>query len=398
MGIVLDLGDGGERPDADEPDGSASDGGRPDGSGFPVACRLEHPSIKLVSDVVDRNDRRADVVATPTGFAVAWTDARTAVAETYVYFLRLGAEAGTEHRLTEDAFLSRDAALGRLGEGLAALWIDNSTGTFELWARRLDATGTPETAVQRLTNNALREDGPRLAVLDDGTLLAAWIESDGLGGMPSVRLAVVGPTGALSGGTRAVPGITAAPASLALSPLGSGAALAWVEEGAVRLQVLGPTGAPTGAARTINVEGNASGAVGLATRGAGGAVIFGARIGGARDEVRVRMVDAAGAADGSERIVTPPPERGVDPGVAQYATGYAVAYRALPEEGRATTVVRLVLLDGLGNRVVATDLADTSAEGGPVQVAVAGDGRVAVTWATRMAEATTVNLGVVVCE
>jgi hypothetical protein len=395
MGIVFDLGDAGERPDAEAPDGATPDAGRPDAGGFPVTCRLEGEPLKLVSDIVDRDSRRADVLATAAGFAVAWTDATTAIGETYTYFLPLGAEAGTKHRVTEDVFRSREAAIGVLGSGLATVWIDNSTGTFELWSRPLGGDAAPTGAAQRLTNNALREDGPRLAALDGGSLLAAWVESDGVGGMAAVR---VGPTGALAGTATTVPGVSAVPAALALSPLGAGAALAWVDAGQVKLQPLGATGAVSGAARTINTEANASGAVALATRGAGGAVVFGARIGGARDEVRVRMVDAAGAPDGGERIVTSPPERGIDPGVAPYATGFAVAYRALPEAGRAAPVVRLVLLDGLGNRVVATDLAETTADGGPVQVAVAADGRVAVTWATRASDATSVNLGVAVCE
>jgi hypothetical protein len=88
-----------------------------------------------------------------------------------------------------------------------------------------------------------------------------------------------------------------------------------------------------------------------------------------------------GILSGVERIVTTAPEVGIEPGVAEYGGGHLVAYRALPDGTLTAPTVRLAFVPPTGAPVPVFDILRTSQDGGPVRIATAPDGRIAVAWA-----------------
>lgn len=391
MMIMFDAGDGG-LVDLD----GTEDLSFPPFDGGTGVCRLEGDPLTLATDTIDRSVRLVDVAVNGTMFVVAWSDARSAVGDAYVYAWPAADATGLEYRVTDDFSLTRDVQLATRTGGFIVGWVDNTEGSFEVHARPLDALGVPSGVAQRVTNNMLREDSLRLTGLGGGGAMAAWIESDGLGGTATTRAVPLSATGAAVGAAAVASAPPRQPTELALSPLGTGAALAWNESGVVYLQPLMATGTFVGAAAPINTLGDASGGVALALDDAGGGVAFGVSVGSARAEVRMRTVGATGATVGPEAIVTLPPATGADPAVASYATGYAVAYRSSAADGTGT--VRLAFATSTGEYASSIDIASTTAAGGGPRIAVAADGRVVVVWMEADATKASIHAAKVVCE
>jgi len=391
MMIRFDAGDGGTITR----DAEADDLGAPDPDAGSGACRVEGEVLTLATDTIDRTVRLVDVAVSGSTFVVAWTDARGSVADLFVYAWPAADISGAEHRVTDDFALTRDAQLASRTGGFVVGWVDNTLGRYEVLARPLDAAGVPTGSAQRVTNNMLREDALRLTGLGGGGTMAAWIESDGLGGAAVTRAVPLDAAGAVIGAAATATAEPRRPNALALSRLGVGAALAWNEDGDVYLQALSSAGALSGTAGIINTENNASGDVALALDEDGGAVAFGVRVAGARAEVRLRTVSATGAVDGPEAILTPSPATGADPAVAAYAGGYVVAYRSADPSSSA---IRLAFATSLGEYAGSEDVAATTAAGGGPRVAVSADGRIVIAWLETDGTSALVRAAKVVCE
>ncbi len=395
MMITFDAGDGGMIVDVDaqakDLGGMGVDGG---GGGGP--CHVEGAVLTLATDTTDRTVRLVDVAVSASTFVVAWTDARSAVGDAYVYAWPAADATGLEHRVTDDFALTREPHLGARTDGFTVGWVDNTTGTFELFARPLDAAGIPSGAAQRLTNNALREDSPRVAGLGGTATMFAWLESDGSGGPTVTHALPLDATGAAVGAPTLATAAPRHPSELTLSRLGTGAALAWNEDGTVYLQRLTSAGVMAGAAAAINTEANASGSAALALDATGGGVAFGVRVAGARAEIRMRTVGPTGATVGAETILTAPPATGADPMIAAYASGYAVAYRATAADG--TSAIRVAFATATGEYSSSLDVAATTATGGAPHLAVAPDGRILVAWMDANAPSADVRAAKVICE
>jgi hypothetical protein len=395
-GIRFDSGDGGpvERDGATDDGAIDADAATVDGGGG--GCRLEGEVMKLATDEISHAVRLVDVAVSGAMFVVSWTDARSAIADAFVYALPVAGATGTEYRVTNDFVLTQDAQLAARADGFIIGWGDTTAGTYEVFARPLDASGAPAGPAVRVTNNLLREDSLRLTGLGGSTTMAAWVESDGLGGAATTRAVALDLSGAPTGSPRVAGPSTTDARSLALSRLGTGAALAWTESGTVYLQPLTSAGAMLGTAAPINTEANASSTPSLALDDTGGAVAFGVLIGGARDEVRLRTIGAAGATVGPETILTAPPATGGDPSIARYATGYAVAYRVSGTGGIG--MIRLAFATSAGEYAGSLDIAETTTIGGAPRLAVAADGRILVAWMGGDATNVAVSAAKVVCE
>ena len=392
MAITFDAGDGGFI----DGDAAVEDLGVPHADASVVTCHVEGEALTLATDVVDNSVRFADVAVSGPMFAVAWTDARSGVADAYVYAWPSGAPTGTEIRITDDFSPTRDVRIVPRADGFTVAWVDTTAGSFEVFARPLGSTGALESTAKQLTHNELREDSLSLASLAGGSTLAAWLESDGLGGPP---IAYAVPLDSLANvvGTAEVATVPPrAPLDFSLTSLGTGAALAWTESGIVYLQPLTAAGAVLGDATVINTEGNASGTPALALGDSGGGVAFGALIAGARQEVRMRTVDAAGALVGPEAIVTPPPSTGSDPAIAPFAGGYVVASRTT---AGASGSVRISFATALGEFSSSLEVAATgSTLGSGPRLAIAADGRMLVAWMETDGTTATFRAARVVCD
>ena len=399
MMITFDAGDGGgvdagtddggpSAPDATVPeDGGGGDGGH---------CHVEGVPLKLASDEIDHTVRLVDVAVSGSTFMVAWTDARSAVADAYVYAWPEAAATGAERRITDDFAQTRDVQLAARADGFIVGWIDNTLGSYEAFTVPVDLAGGTTTTPSRLTNNALREDSFRLTELASGGSLAAWLESDGAGGPTTARGNALDATGLPLAGPQTATTSPLQPTTLALSALGTGAALAWNHAGTVYLHPIDSSGAGAAAAVAINTEGNASGTPALALDETGGAVAFGALIAGARAELRIRTVGPTGATVGAESILTPSPATGAEPSVAAYASGYVVAYRSSAADGTGT--IQLAFATGAGELSSSLEVAGTTAIGGAPRVAVAADGRLVVAWMMGSATSAAINAAKVSCE
>jgi len=400
MAILFDAGDladGGMSGD----DGGDADAG--DDAAVPIAdggmgmCRVEGAPVKLADDIVDRSVRLVDVAVSGSTFLVTWPDARGGVTDAFAYAWPSGAPAGTEVRLSDDFAPTRDVRITARSGGFTAAWIDTSAGSFELFTRALGPAGTPEGPARRITSNMLREDTPALARLVDGSVLAAWVESDGLGGAPVVRTVPLDATASPVGTPTTIAVPSRVPREPALGALGDGAALAWSEDGTVYLQPLTAAGAVTRSVERINTEANASGAPSLALGDTGGGVAFGVLVGGVRQEARMRTVARTGVPDGAEDILTRPPDPGGEPAIAPFATGYVAAYR-ISSGGTGSGTIRIAFATALGSFAGGLEVAATgSTLGSSPRVAVAPDGRILIVWMETDSTTATFRAARVVC-
>jgi hypothetical protein len=397
MAILFDAGDGGTVGEDGGEGDAGGDGAVPIADGGMGVCRVEGAPLKLTEDVIDRSVRLVDVAVSGTTFLVTWPDARSAVTDAFAYVWPSGAASGTEVRLSDDFAPTRDLrVVGRAG-GFTVAWIDTSAGSFELFTRAVSPAGTPEGPARRITNNALREDTPALARLVDGSVLTAWVESDGLGGAPVVRVVPLDAAASPVGTPVTVSVPSRVPRDPALGALGAGAALAWSEDGNVYLQPLSAMGALVGTAGRLNTEANALGAPSLALGDTGGGVAFGVLVGGARQEARMRTVARSGATDGPESILTPPPDPGGEPSLAPFATGYVAAYRT-SSGGTGNGTIRLSFATALGEFAGDLEVAATgSTLGSSPRLAVAPDGRIVVVWMETDTATATFRAARVVC-
>ncbi len=397
MMITFDAGDGGQF-DAGRDDGGPVDPDAtvPDDGGGGGPCHLEGMALKLASDEIDHTVRLVDVAVSGSTFLVGWTDARSAVADAYVYAWPEAAAMGAERRITDDFAQTRDVQLAARADGFVVGWVDNTLGSYEAFTVPVDLAGGRTTTPSRLTNNALREDSFCLTELAGGRSLAAWLESDGAGGPTIARGNALDPAGVPLAGPHAATTSPLEPTTLALSALGTGAALAWNDAGTVYLHPIDSGGSGAATTVAINVEGNANGTPALALDETGGAVVFGALVAGARAEIRIRTVGPTGATVGSETILTPSPATGAEPSVAAYATGYVIAYRSSAADG--TGSIQLAFATGTGEFSSRFEVATTTAIGGAPRVAVAADGRIMVAWMMGSATGAAINAAKVICE
>jgi hypothetical protein len=392
-GGALDGGDadGGELDagelDAGDLDGGNVDGGDPDaGCALPdggcgmgaTGCRLEGSVVELGTDARDFDARAVDVVYSGDAFWFGWAQSGGVISTVQVHRWPLVGAAST-FALTPDRARHRDVQLAPTPEGgVAAAWIDNGGVGFQVYGRAvgpggsLGAPAVPWTA-DLLTHQALD------VVATGAGFLASWAQSDGLGGTSVVAVVPSGATLAPTAPIAALDTVAVSPLRTALAPSSTGATLAWSTTGDVSIVPVSAAGAPTGTPTVLTTERNGDGTVAVAQ----GIEAFGVLVAGALPQIRVREFDPSGAPAGSERIVTSPPTQGIEPGVAAFSPGWLVAYRALPDGTLMTPTIRISYVTRFGSPNAIFDVASTSREGGPVRIATAPDGRVAVAWAER---------------
>jgi len=167
--------------------------------------------------------------------------------------------------------------------------------------------------------------------------------------------------------------------SLAGADASHAGALAWVSDEPTKpgafLQVLDDQGAASGAVSPLTQE--HSEGVSLAAGKQGGAVAYAIATETAQ-QARFRVVNVDGSV-GQEVELTANNERVRDLALAHYSTGYVLAYRWLGAGEDQANSIRLMFLDPKG-RVGRTRFVADAAGGNGVQIQVAQDGRLWVTW------------------
>ncbi len=337
-----------------------------------VSCApLDTPPLELGRDTRPA-ERQITLLGAAAEFGVAWVQSPAVADE--VRFVRAPSRGTVPGALIiANPSLASDVAATRRADGsYLLLWDDNSHGPVELSSRRLGPDGLPLAEAVRVTNEPLREQRPSLVATATGAV-ATWTQIDGRTGVARAALGALTADGAAAGAP-SDPGFVT---PIAVRRFPSGPAVVWNDAGALYAQPVDDAGALTGAPLRLDSEGNAVGLPRVASVADRAGLVYVAAVAGVSAQVRFVPLDDTGAPSAAERVVSTPPNQGTAPAVVALGGGYVVAYREL---GGGAAVLRYALLDPFGNRVGDGTLATTSATGGSVEIAAAGDGRFAVAW------------------
>ncbi len=379
--------DGGASPDGETPleDSGVSDDA---GTSIPTDCvTTDDDRIVLGSDA-RTGVRHVAVAAGSAGFVVLYTLNEGGFDDVLARHVPSTGAPSAPIPITDNFASERAPALVATGDGFVAGWHDNDGRGFEVVTRALDAMGNPNGDARVISAARAGHVHDRLALARVGTsVVATFVEEEVLASTRRLQAVRLGADGAVQG---SVASITDPPANdPAIAARGDGSVVVWAraaDEGAsIVARPLDADATASGAVQTVSTQANAAGVVSVAQTPAGQlAVVFDVDVagGGSRQEVRFRPLSAAtGGAAGLETVVTPGTSRGHSPGVAAFAGGYAVAFRATSDTDLEGPTIRLALVTTNGERTALTNLDPTTADGGPVRVAVGNDGAILVTWA-----------------
>lgn len=346
-----------------------------------ITCTFDPTQLlELARDPIDAA-RVVGVAAGATEWGVTWTQSADGFQN--VWWVPVGATGfPTATQATSTLALQQQPTIASSGDGWVLAWYGNPDGDFEIYSRAYDASGAARgLASNRVTMRAMRDDNPVLLGLGS-TVLLAFAQSEGV--MSRLAVTRVLSSSAVPMGTAAVvTGATTVVPQPVLARRLDGAVLGWVDSSSAAptayLMPLDGAGAGAGPAVALSTEGNADGSLDLATTAdLGGAAAFGVTVGGARPEVRGRLIAPDGSPSGPERVLTPAPEAARDASIARFSGGYVLAYRGV--EG-ATPMLRVALLGVSLERVATFDLVPVAATGGRVTVRVTNEGRILIAWA-----------------
>jgi len=326
-----------------------------------------------------------------TSFGVVWRELVEGTSQ--VRFTEIPATSGAPsatQTISEGTSLHDEPSITATGAGYMVAWTDNSEDDFEIHGRTV--AGATLGGIQRVTTRVGRDDGPTLISLGGGNVLASWVEERGTTRIPVVRR--LSPTAAPMGTAYDV-AVTGNVGRPVLAAREGGAVILFTESaGAFSdaiLQRLDTSGMSVGTREVLAGERDATGEVDVGLTSVDGAAVFGANVGGARRDVRVRLLDGTGTPGRSEYSLNEGAELGDSASVARLRAavgwsrecrdGYAIAYRSYPA-GSATPVLRLLLISAGAEVVRAVDLSppNISAQGGRTTLRISEDGQLLLAW------------------
>ena len=359
----------------------------------PDRCRIEPDDVYLLGSDTDLGARARLIGVGPsaTSFGVVWRESVDGTAQ--VRFAEIPATSGppsATQTISEGTSVHDQPTITANGAGYVVAWTDNSADDFEIHARTV--AGTTLGAIQRITNRVGRDDSPSLVSLGGGNMLVSWVEERGTMRVPVVR--PIAPTAAATGTAHDV-SATGNVGQPVLAPREGGAVLLFTDTAGtfpdVILQRLEASGVSMGAREVLSAERDATGDVDVGLTAIDGAAVFGANVGGARLDVRVRLLDGRGTPGRSEYSLNEGEELGDSASVARLRAavgwssecrdGYAVAYRSYPGAG-APPVLRLLLISAGAEVVRAVNLSppNISSQGGRTTLRISEDGQLLVAW------------------
>lgn len=380
--------DGGPLPDADSPDMDSSASDDDAGTTIPMDCvTTDDDRIALGGDA-RTGSRHVAVAAGSAGFVVPYTLNEGGFDDVFARLIPSSGEPSAPLTITDNFASERAPTLVWSGEGFVAGWHDNDGRGFEVVTRELDAMGSPVGDARTISTPRTGHVHDRLALARVGSdVIATFVEEEVLAGTRRLQAARLGSDGGLRG---TIASISDPPANdPAIASRGDGSMVVWARSGddgaSIVARPLDDGAMASGAVQTVSTQSNAAGVVSIAETPTGQlGVVFDVDVagGGSRQEVRFRALSAVtGEASGLETVITPGTSRGHSPGIAAFAGGYAVAFRATSDTDLSEPTIRLALVAPNGSRTVLTNLDPTTPDGGPVRVAVGLDGSILVTWA-----------------
>lgn len=248
---------------------------------------------------------------------------------------------------------------------------DSGPRTAQLRLRRTNAVGElVGTAPTSLTSDTSDHHAATLALGADGNVLLVWTALSPSAHGKSLLLAA---DGTVIGSAHDIPGFGATLGRAALSSMGNGYLLAWVDATMrrVHVQVLDAAGVAVGGNTQVDADGHARGNLDLAFTDQGGALVFDVLVDGVRPEVRARTFSSSGVVTGNERLLTPYPDTGTRPSLVAVRGGYMLAYRSAEAK---TQQLRLALLDARAELLRAAPVAPLQAFDLPLVMRISPDG------------------------
>ena len=287
----------------------------------------------------------------------------------------------------------RDLTMLRVDYNWLLAWVDNSSGSAELYAQPFDNDFLPVKGALQVTDNSDMELRPELTDLAGTPLLSYIVESTSGRSIYTKRMdSTNDPIAVIKEGDGYEP------ARMAVSQLGfTGAALGWVNEAApsgIYLQPLKQTGAASGSPIKLSdfAGGGATVDIAIHDRGAdterGGAIVYSIIIGGVAHEVRFRRLGEDGTPLADERVIIEAPLAAQGASISSVGDGYVIAYRALPDGSIITEPqIRLLFATREGNiahdtagRPVTYEVAKATLAEGRVTVRMSVEGQLLISW------------------
>jgi hypothetical protein len=320
------------------------------------------------------------------GASLGWIALESAKSRAYTSWFDSAGNALDAPPVADGASQSEPAIVAT-SSGYLSVSSDELAGGFQLRARRTGVAGELlDEQPTVLTNDSGNNRAPVLASGADGNVVMVWTA-----GAPSPhgKSMLLNRDGNALGVAHDVPELGAIEGRAALSRMGTGYLLAWVDAGALRVHVqrLDAGGLPVGASSQVDAEGNARGNLDLAFTDQGGALVFDVLVDGVRPEVRLRTFDVHGVPSGNERRLTLHPEIGTRPALVASRGGYLLAYRSAQLPGQREQQLRLALLDGRGAPVTADPVASVASFDLPLVLRASPDGaEVLLSWLDQLPE------------
>lgn len=289
----------------------------------------------------------------------------------------------------------RNAVAVPTGSVWLTAWLDDRDGAFQAYAAVLDPSAAPPAIPPARTPVSGSSDSKgSLALIrltsGDNALLA-WTET-AAGGNGAIK---VRPVRTSDGAAMLTENTVRQEAgelytSLALAAVPSGGAVLGYVAGSgptrsIFLQTLDDAGAPVGEPHLLSAAGDALATVSVAMKNEAtdrGAVVYSVNPAGSRPGIHFLALDAAGDPVGRFRALSGGLERAGGIGVTPTLSGFVVAYRAVSDFNWDFGRIRVAFLGDSGNSVGdgVNDVIEASDFGGAPSIAVALDGRIALSW------------------
>ena len=143
----------------------------------PLAADGTPQGARRILSAGQANSLAPVIVPTAAGWATAWYDTRHD--NTEIYFALSGQDGeriGPEVRVTEDQRPSYLPSLAATPTGFAVAFSDRRAGNDEIWFQHLDALGAPFGQIERISNGAGNSFGPAL-IWEAGAFALAWYDA-----------------------------------------------------------------------------------------------------------------------------------------------------------------------------------------------------------------------------
>jgi hypothetical protein len=358
----------------------------------PDVSRCEIADDNAWQGSVDIDDESSfALVPGALGFGLAYRALATGNCRHDIETAQIPATSGfpMPHGLIDECATITDVTLASIGTSWHLAWVDNFSGSAELYTAELDdGLQIPAGERRQLTDNELLQESKPVLKEISGRPLLAWISHD----LGSDTYAIhaqwldddSGPIELLSGDAGHEP------AGLALSQVGEeNAVVGWVgpeTNPGVWLVRLDAAATPLGEPIKLTGQVGASSSLDLTQHPIGGAAVYSIDINGV-PQVRFRRLDVTGMPIAEERIVIGAPLHAQDASVFGVAGGYAVAYRALPAGSVHQPELRMTFISKEGNvmrdpagSVLTLSIAPATLASARSHLAVAVEGQIMIAW------------------